>query len=71
MIRTGQQYLDSLRDDGTKQFYTWFKDQKSFERGQANPFANMGVSSRVNAVALQSDAPAMMIACGLSLRSFD
>lgn len=37
----------------------------------ANPFAQMSVSSRVNAVALSSDAPAMMIACGLALRSFD
>lgn len=37
----------------------------------ANPFANMTISSRVNAVALSSDAPAMMIACGLALRSFD
>ena len=37
----------------------------------ANPFANMSISSRVNAVALSSDAPAMMIACGLALRSFD
>ena len=37
----------------------------------ANPFAQMAVSSRVNAVALSSDAPAMMIACGLALRSFD
>ncbi|MFV0276103.1 MAG: pilus assembly protein PilM [Parahaliea sp.] len=37
----------------------------------ANPFAEMSVSSRVNAVALSSDAPAMMIACGLALRSFD
>lgn len=37
----------------------------------ANPFAEMTVSSRVNAVALNSDAPAMMIACGLALRSFD
>jgi type IV pilus assembly protein PilM len=37
----------------------------------ANPFANMAISSRVNAVALSSDAPAMMIACGLALRSFD
>jgi len=37
----------------------------------ANPFADMSVSSRVNAVALSSDAPAMMIACGLALRSFD
>lgn len=37
----------------------------------ANPFANMAISSRVNAVALAGDAPAMMIACGLALRSFD
>ncbi|GAB5452282.1 MAG: type IV pilus assembly protein PilM [Halioglobus sp.] len=37
----------------------------------ANPFASMSISSRVNAVALGSDAPAMMIACGLALRSFD
>ncbi|CAN0601157.1 unnamed protein product, partial [Ectocarpus sp. 12 AP-2014] len=37
----------------------------------ANPFAEMTISPRVNAVALGSDAPAMMIACGLALRSFD
>ena len=37
----------------------------------ANPFAHMSISPRVNAVALSSDAPAMMIACGLALRSFD
>lgn len=37
----------------------------------ANPFADMSVSPKVNAVALNSDAPAMMIACGLALRSFD
>ncbi|MEH6582211.1 MAG: pilus assembly protein PilM [Halioglobus sp.] len=37
----------------------------------ANPFASMAISSKVNAVALSSDAPAMMIACGLALRSFD
>lgn len=37
----------------------------------ANPFAHMSISSRVNAVALSSDAPAMMIACGLALRSFE
>jgi type IV pilus assembly protein PilM len=37
----------------------------------ANPFEQMSISSRVNAVALSSDAPAMMIACGLALRSFD
>ena len=37
----------------------------------ANPFGEMSISSRVNAVALSSDAPALMIACGLALRSFD
>jgi type IV pilus assembly protein PilM len=37
----------------------------------ANPFFNMSLSSRVNEVALHNDAPAMMIACGLALRSFD
>ena len=37
----------------------------------ANPFANMSVASRVRADALANDAPAMMIACGLSLRGFD
>ncbi len=37
----------------------------------ANPFANMTVSPKVNVDALSNDAPAMMIACGLALRSFD
>jgi type IV pilus assembly protein PilM len=37
----------------------------------ANPFAAMAVSGKVNAVALANDAPAMMIAVGLALRSFD
>ncbi|WP_111642678.1 pilus assembly protein PilM [Marinimicrobium alkaliphilum] len=37
----------------------------------ANPFANMAVSSKVNASALASDAPSLMIAAGLALRSFD
>ena len=37
----------------------------------ANPFSDMTLSSKVNAGALASDAPALMIACGLALRSFD
>ncbi|MCW9013825.1 MAG: pilus assembly protein PilM [Gammaproteobacteria bacterium] len=37
----------------------------------ANPFANMELSSKVNAQALSNDAPALMIACGLAMRSFD
>lgn len=37
----------------------------------ANPFADMAVSARVNASALSNDAPSLMIACGLAMRSFD
>lgn len=37
----------------------------------ANPFADMSLSSKVNAGALASDAPSLMIACGLAMRSFD
>ena len=37
----------------------------------ANPFSNMSLASRVKAQALSNDAPALMIACGLALRSFD
>ena len=37
----------------------------------ANPFVNMSVSSKINEGSLTSDAPALMIACGLALRSFD
>ncbi|MEO7558384.1 MAG: pilus assembly protein PilM [Gammaproteobacteria bacterium] len=37
----------------------------------ANPFAGMTVASRINAQAVTRDAPALMIACGLAMRSFD
>ncbi len=37
----------------------------------ANPFINMALSNRVKPQALSNDTPAMMIACGLALRSFD
>lgn len=37
----------------------------------ANPFTHMALSSKVNAAALASDAPSLMIACGLAMRSFD
>jgi type IV pilus assembly protein PilM len=36
-----------------------------------NPFINMALSNKVKPQSLSSDAPAMMIACGLALRSFD
>lgn len=37
----------------------------------ANPFGSMAVASGVDAMSLSNDAPAMLIACGLALRSFD
>lgn len=37
----------------------------------ANPFINMTLSSKVTPQTLSNDASAMMIACGLALRSFD
>lgn len=37
----------------------------------ANPFTNMSLDAKVSAHALSHDAPAIMIACGLALRSFD
>lgn len=37
----------------------------------ANPFVDMALSNKVSGSAVANDAPAMMIACGLALRSFD
>lgn len=37
----------------------------------ANPFTDMTLANKVNANAIAGDAPALMIACGLALRSFE
>ncbi|GJM07937.1 MAG: fimbrial assembly protein [Lysobacteraceae bacterium] len=37
----------------------------------ASPLANMSLAGRVQAHTLSADAPALMISCGLALRSFD
>ena len=37
----------------------------------ANPFVNMSIAPKIKAQVLSNDAPALMIACGLALRSFD
>lgn len=37
----------------------------------ANPFANMNVGGRIDSYQLDMDAPGLMAACGLALRSFD
>ena len=36
-----------------------------------DPFASMSIAPRISKKALMSDAPALMIACGLALRTFD
>jgi type IV pilus assembly protein PilM len=36
-----------------------------------DPFVSMSIAGRINKKSLSADAPALMIACGLALRSFD
>ena len=47
------------------------QDRLDIETIVANPFASMSLSSRVKPQSLSNDAPALLIACGLALRSFD
>lgn len=37
----------------------------------ANPFEGMSIGNRIDSSALRKDAPSLMAACGLALRSFD
>ncbi len=37
----------------------------------ANPFTSMSIASRIKPETLSNDAPSLMVACGLALRSFD
>lgn len=50
---------------------TLVEEQLGIPTVMANPLANMALGPRVQAHALVQDAPALMIACGLALRSFD
>ena len=47
------------------------EEQLGIPSVMANPLAQMTLGPRVQAHALAQDAPALMIACGLALRSFD
>ena len=47
------------------------EDQMGVPSTIASPLANMSLSGKVQAQALSADAPALMIACGLAMRSFD
>ena len=37
----------------------------------ANPFLQMGFSPQIDIKRIESDAPLLMVACGLAMRSFD
>jgi type IV pilus assembly protein PilM len=47
------------------------QDKLGTETVIANPFVDMAIGSKVDAMSLNNDAPALMIACGLALRSFE
>ena len=47
------------------------EEQLGIPTAMANPLAQMTLGPRVQAQALAQDAPALLIACGLALRSFD
>ena len=47
------------------------QERLGVETSIANPFASMSLSARVKPQTLSNDAPALLIACGLALRSFD
>ncbi len=51
-------------------FATMIEEQIGIKTSIANPFAEMTVSAKVNEEYLARDASAMMICCGLALRSF-
>ena len=46
------------------------QEQLSIPTIIANPFTNMQISSKVNAPMVQENAPALLLCCGLAMRSF-
>jgi type IV pilus assembly protein PilM len=47
------------------------QDKLGVETSIANPFAAMSLAPSVKPQTLSNDAPALLITCGLALRSFD
>ena len=47
------------------------QERLGVETSIANPFASMSLSARVKPQSLSNDAPSLLVACGLALRSFD
>ena len=63
VLAGGVAAMDGLREE--------VEDKLGLPTMVANPFAKMAVGSKVNAVALASDAPAMLIAAGLAMRGLE
>lgn len=47
------------------------QEKLSFKTFIANPFSEMEISTKVDKNSLMADAPGLMMACGLALRTFD
>lgn len=62
-----------LSGGGTRiqQLPSYIQSKLNIPTETANPFAEMKTASKINASALAQDAPSLMIACGLAMRSFD
>ena len=54
----------------TEGLATQVEDVLSCKTVVANPFAKMGIGSRVNKAQLKNDAPSLLMACGLAARGF-
>lgn len=63
VLAGGVAAMDGLRDE--------VEEKLGLPTIVANPFANMTISGKVDAERLGNDAPAMLIAAGLALRSFE
>ena len=49
----------------------YLQQQLNYRVTVANPFVQMSYSPQVNISKIEQDAPSLMVACGLALRSFD
>lgn len=54
-----------------EQLVSYIQNKLNVPTERANPFSDMKTSSKINAAALAQDAPSLMVACGLAMRSFD
>ena len=63
MLAGGIAAMDGLAD--------FIEERLGIHVSVANPFANMAISAKVDTANLANDAPSLMVAVGLAMRSFD